>query len=50
MKTLESRIDLFDNTYGPEAIAEITASYRLDDGDNGDVGVYFTVIQPENGG
>ena len=48
MKTFESNIDLFDNIYGPVAIAEITASYGLDDGDNGDVGVYFTVIQPEN--
>ena len=48
MKTFESNIDLFDNIYGSVAIAEITASYGLDDGDNGDVGVYFTVIQSED--
>lgn len=45
MKTFESNIELFDNIYGIGEAAEITASYGLDDGDNGDVDVYFTVIR-----
>lgn len=45
MKTFESKIELFDNIYGIGEAAEITASYGLDDGDNGDVDVYFTVIR-----
>ena len=48
MKTFESKIDLFDNVYGAAETAEITTCYRLDNGDNGSVGVYFTVTHPDD--
>ena len=48
MKTFESNIDLFDNVYGAAETAEITTCYGLDNGDNGDVGVYFTVTHPDD--